>query len=1019
MATPAPPEQPWPEIPGYQIIRLLGRGGMGVVYEAEDLRLRRRVAVKMLQPGIWGAEDDLPRLQAEAEIIARLHHPQIVQIFECGQYQGQPFLTLELVRGESLAHYLAGRPQTPREAAALVTTLARAVHYAHQQGVIHRDLKPGNILLAVVRQQGSVGSKDQPPANRAMGNGPLATAQPKITDFGLAKCLDAEAHLTQSGVAIGTPSYMAPEQAMGAKTAPAPAADIYSLGAILYEMLTGRPPFQAPTPLDTVLMVRYEEPVPPRQLQPKLPRDLETICLHCLQKEPQRRYASAAELADDLDCFLQGQPIRARPVGALGKVFRWCRREPRTALLLGLLLTVLGISLAVISHLYWQSEQLRSLAEQRQRDSERHFRQARAAVQECFQEATQNPLLRQPGMQPARENLLRSALKYYREFLAESGADPDLRDELARAHGSIGLITMETGSRRAALNDFVAARELWQRLSQEQPQRLEYRLYLAQTWFHIGRVEVDQGHSEAATAAYAEAQALLEPLTNTAEQGVTARQALALVCRNRGNLAQAQGQPAQAQRHYQRAVAYLEELLVQEPNRLSLQLHLATTLLSKGNNWGRQRRPHEARQAFHQAKELLEKLAASAPQHEEVSRLLAKAYGSLALLTEEESTALDYQRRSVALLEELVQTNPAVVEYRHDLAKTCMNLGHRQQAEQQYTAALKSYQRAEEMLRSLLQTTPNSVPLLEDLASVCHNLGLVHRVLGQQALQAAKTQGQWWWQQALQLGPRRDPLTDLRRLANWVRGATILWRAIKGKEHLHAGHQAYYEAIVTWRTLTQTQPALWRYWSGLANACNNLANLQRTDRRWTRSEETYQEALQLYAHLRRHQPFVAEYAAQQSRTERNLGLFLLEQQRIPDGLAWLRRSVRTQRLAVTLAPTEETHWKQLRHHLATLSIKLREAQQVAEAAILLEERRVLAQGQPRELVVLAREMVQCFVLAQQLPSWDHRQVERCATTAVEILREAKEAGYTGLHLLRTSEEFAPLQSCPDFQALFD
>jgi WD40 repeat protein/serine/threonine protein kinase len=329
-----------PTIPGYEVLGELGRGGMGVVYQGRQVALNRVVALKMILVGGHAGEQDLARFRTEAEAVARLQHPNIVQIYEVGKHQGLSYFSLEFCAGGSLAARLDGTPWTPRQAAALVETLSRAVHAAHQQHIVHRDLKPANVLLARGGCQAPDGGEQS-----GRSRPPLAGFTPKITDFGLAKKLD-EVGQTQPEAILGTPSYMAPEQAgrsftnslnrdpKGSADRISAATDVYALGAILYELVTGRPPFRAATPLDTVLQVISDDPVPPRQLQPRTPHDLETICLKCLQKEPPRRYASALDLADDLRCFLAGEPILARPTRPWERAWKWARRRPAGAALI-------------------------------------------------------------------------------------------------------------------------------------------------------------------------------------------------------------------------------------------------------------------------------------------------------------------------------------------------------------------------------------------------------------------------------------------------------------------------------------------------------------------------------------------------------------------------------------------------------------------------------------------------------------------------------------------------------------
>jgi tetratricopeptide (TPR) repeat protein len=382
----------WPVIRGYEILAWLGEGGMGVAYKARHLSLNRLVALKMIRGGSQARSDSLVRFRTEAESVGRLRHPNIIQIYDIGEADGLPFVALELLDGGSLADRLAGTPQTSRQAAELVVTLAQAVRVAHESGIIHRDLKPTNVLYT-------------------------SDGVPRITDFGLAKRVDSDDGQTQSGQVMGSPSYMAPEQARGHSRDVGPAADVYALGAILYEMLTGRPPFKGATAVETVRQVIDDDPVTPSRLVPRVSRDLETICLKCLHKEPERRYVSAAALVDDLNRFREGRPIRARPASPVGRLWRWARREPTKA---GLLAALSALCLLTVGGGLWLERQQ---AEQQGR--------AHEAIEAAL---AQLPSLRRQGRWAEAEAILAQV----RSRVDEARSDR-LRRHLARASEELRL----------------------------------------------------------------------------------------------------------------------------------------------------------------------------------------------------------------------------------------------------------------------------------------------------------------------------------------------------------------------------------------------------------------------------------------------------------------------------------------------------------------------------------------------------------------------------------------------------
>jgi len=474
----------------YFLQSALGKGGMGVVYKARQISLNRPVALKMLQAGILATEDDLRRFQNEAEAVAMLDHPHIVPILEVGQYDEHRYFSMKLIGGPSLNRKIRDFIADSKAAARLVRTVAEAVHHAHQRGILHRDLKPGNVIL-----------DDR--------------GEPHVTDFGLAKRVQADSELTQTGAILGTPAYMAPEQASGKRGMVTTATDVYGLGAILYALLTGQAPFGGESPVETLEQVRERKPESPSKLNPRVPRDLETITLKCLEKEPSRRYASAEALADDLRRYLDGESILARPVWLATRAWMWCKRKPALASmavanLLGLLVIVAATMAAVVV------EQLRRQESETRKEAESNFKMAQTAVEDYLTSISENTLLKEQDsvdIRGLRKELLKNALKYYERFVAQRNNDSALLEHLANAYFRVGEITQEIESHERAIEAFRKAQTIWESLVEVNPNSDELSERLARCHLAIGKQQNALGDRHAAMASYTAARAILEKLT--------------------------------------------------------------------------------------------------------------------------------------------------------------------------------------------------------------------------------------------------------------------------------------------------------------------------------------------------------------------------------------------------------------------------------------------------------------------------------------------------------------------------
>jgi serine/threonine-protein kinase len=768
----------------YRLDEEVGRGGMGVVYKAWDTHLNRAVAVKMIHAPAGASPETLARFRAEAVAVARLQHPNIVQVFETGERDGQPYVALEYVPGGSLAQFLTGRPVCPADAAALVETLARAVHYAHRRGVIHRDLKPANILLRTASGQWPEGGRSNGTSNGR--SAPAArlwplTVDPKITDFGLAKVLDSAEPITETGAVLGTPTYMAPEQAHGRATHVGPASDVYALGVLLYELLTGRPPFCGVTKLDTLRQVISDLPTPPRRLVPDCPRDLDTICLRCLEKEPARRYAAADVLADELRRFLDGKPILARPVGPVGRGWRWCRRNP----ILAVLLAALTVATGLLAVQWWRAEQNAADArgnattaaanaaaadlanqqaqqrateavEQRGRAEER-FRTAHKAVHDLVVQLSESKLGGIPQMQVVRKEFLERAVGFYEGFVREHGDEPNLRFELADLCFRSAQVNTEIGSKVNALRLYDRASELYGGLLKEDPTNQRYLAEKGYILNNSGTLHNDLGDRPRAAAAYRDALAVYARLAEANPRDLGHRNSRAIGLYNLGTLESDTGDFDAALGHLQEARTIRAELVRAEPESRLLALRLTDVDYQIALIRTRLGVRDQAVAAHAAVLRTREELAKRFPNQPDVHIALSLSYrvlGDQRLAAEKPDEAEAALKKSMDALNTVGKLNPNITRLPIELALTLHALAEVYRKSGKLEAALDVLQRARAIREQLTRIHPQSRVFKADLAHTYQRIGVVQTQRDRKAeARQAYTVARDLWQDVVKTGP--------------------------------------------------------------------------------------------------------------------------------------------------------------------------------------------------------------------------------------------------------------------------
>jgi serine/threonine protein kinase len=741
----------------YQILSQLGRGGMGVVFLARDPLLDRLAAVKLLVEGELASAEAVTRFQREAQAIARIQHPNIAQVYESGSAGGRPFLVMEYLSGGTLADRSGGRPQRPLEAAAIVETLARAMQAAHDKDVIHRDLKPGNVLAA---EDGTL----------------------KICDFGLAKRLDVNDGQTATGAILGSPSYMAPEQAGGVVKNVGPTCDVYSLGAVLYELLTGRPPFYAPDAMQTVLMVLADEPVSIRRLQPQVPRDLSTICQKCLEKSPKRRYESAAALADDLDRFRNGLPIAARPVRSWERAIRWARRRPAAA---GLIVVSLLAATTLIVGGAWYNTQLRNTNEQLA-DQLRRSNQLVAGGDDLAQWVLQDHIRdigRLRGSTAAQKELIDRLRNYLTGLSANANDQDPLLRTIARSWYRLAEVQGETdnfnvGDTTGALASCEEAERMYRRAIALEPDDAELKLALIQCRTllvelrkALGKPQQEEaelrgiiqdveslrgnGKIEPARRSAIECGArsnlgwLLRESGRPAESVVELRKALSsaeqlprsgpdgekhegtteLIRQFLAQSLLATGEADEALRQTERAVKYASEQAAAYPDDARRSRGEAIMLHTHGDAFAQLKRFDEAETAYRKAATILRSLADDDPKNALLRNDLAGNADRLASMFREKkdlAAAEKVLRDAIREHARLLALEPKHVEYRYRAAMLANSLGHCLYQMQQFDDSLVELDEAMAIIRALLDEDPTQTRHRIQMADTSYYLGLTH-----------------------------------------------------------------------------------------------------------------------------------------------------------------------------------------------------------------------------------------------------------------------------------------------------
>jgi len=751
----------YPRIPGFEILGELGRGGMGIVYRANQSSANRIVALKVVRNELLDAmpldirTSTLERFRTEAQAAAHLQHDTLVSVYEIGEVPSElpgacplRYYAMRFVQGRSLFDIVRDGPLENRRAATYMVPVARALQAAHEQGILHRDLKPHNIMVD--------GKSDRP----------------LVTDFGLAKFVDGQDALTCAGEIMGTPSYMSPEQAQDAGKVTA-SADLYSLGATLYHLLTGRAPFQASNLAETIRQIIDNEPVALRQLNASIDRDLETICLKCLRKNSAGRYDSCAAFADDLELYLSGRPIIARPVSRIERVWRWCQRNPIPAALTGTAIALAFATMLSIVIGYRNTTAALATAESR-------VQQALQVVDELFTRVSEDELLNEPGMQPLRKDLLGKALKHYQYFLTESGGKEALREEVASSHFRVGLISQTLGETETALFELSMARNIQEKLLNAHPDDLRRLKALADTFNALGSLYNSKHQFDLSSKMFHESTTVRERLVALQSNNIEFKRLLANSIMNLGLAKVEDGNPEEGILDMREAQSSRQAILKDNPEMERIHRDLAMGWYMLGKTEMSQKSFEAAIDHFDDAILEFQALVKRDPRSMSIRYYLGVSYrlkGSVLAEIEETASAVEAFEAATQAIQSLATANPDVVAYQAELAVLAMNRGTGYLDINDPVSSKQAWLEARTLNQQLLKQDPSNPGHKGDLAASLGALGDIEqlaenmdeaRVLFEEAqtylgeLLKAYPQNEWY---KSQLEQNKQDLDDLAKPA--------------------------------------------------------------------------------------------------------------------------------------------------------------------------------------------------------------------------------------------------------------